>query len=111
MVQAAVHAGFGMASSPYRTIPGVIENVVTAFIAAASFTVFPAILSPRPWPVGVVMFTAGLVLQVAPAAYLIITTPYLRSRAPLAVAVIAATTVGGCLGLWLIRRLQREKRP
>ena len=100
-----------MAAPDYRTIPGVVENVVTAFAWGVSFTFFPAILSPRPWPVGLVMFAAGLVLQVAPVVYLFISAPYLRSRAPLAWAVITAGIVGGCLALWLIRHQQSARRP
>jgi len=85
------------------------ERVLTAFAAGVTVTVFPAMLSPRPWPVGVVLFTVGLVLRVSFVAHQVITTPYLRPRVPVVAVVIAANTFGGCLGLLLIRLLQRDK--
>jgi ribosomal protein S18 acetylase RimI-like enzyme len=111
MVQGVVQIGFDVAGPIYRTAPGVIERVVMAFAAGATLTVFPAMLSPRPWLVGLVMFTVGLLLRVSLVAYLIITAPYLRSRVSVVAVVIAATAVGGCLGLFLIGHLQREKGP
>ena len=110
IAQGVVHVVFdNMAGPTYRTAPGVTESAVAAFVGGATLTVFPAVLSPRPWAVEVIMFAVGFVWRVAPAAYLILTTPYLRPRAPLVAIVIAAGAIGGGLGLLLIRHLQRVR--
>jgi hypothetical protein len=109
IVQAVIQLLFDLAGPAYRTAPEMNERVLTAFAAGVTLTVFPAIVSPRPWPVGVVLFTVGLVLRVSFVAYQAITTPYLRPGVPVVAVVIAASTFGGCLGLFVIRHFQRDK--
>ena len=109
LVQGVVQLLFDLAGPAYRTAPGMNERVLTAFAAGVTLIVFPAMLSPKPWPVGVVLFTVGLALRVSYVAHQVITTPYLRPRVPVVAVVIAANTFGGCLGLLLIRLLQRDK--
>ena len=104
---ALVQLAFGMAGTGYRTMPGLLESSVVAFVSGATLTFLPAVLSPRPWLVGLVMLAVGLVWRVAPAAYLVITAPYLRSRAPLVAVVIAAAVLGGGVGLLLVRWRRR----
>ena len=79
-----------------------------AFAWALALTLVPAVVSPRPWAVGVVMFAVGLLIRIAPVVSAM-TTPYLRERLPsLAVALAAAIgahALGGGVGLYLIRVL------
>ena len=91
-----------------RTMPDVTETSVTTFVAGMTLTLFPAVLSPKPWPVGVVVFAIQLLLRVVPAAYIIISFEYVRPRAPGVVVAITANAVGGLLALCLIKYLQRD---
>jgi hypothetical protein len=108
VVLSVVDMGFAMSAGPYRTTPGVIEGATAAFIAGVTRTLFPAVVSPRPWPVGIIMFTLDLLLRAGPFAYMVMSYEYLRPRAPLAGVVVAAGAVGGCLGLFLVRRFVRS---
>ena len=81
---------------------------VSRCLGAFTFTWFPAILSPRPWPVGVVMFAVDLLFAVGPLADAL-RFPYMRERmlatgaaAPL--GAIGLGVLGGCLALLLLRR-------
>ena len=103
IVAAAFHYG-----ETYRTMPGVIESSVSAFATGLTFTLFTAVFSPRPWPVGVVAFAIQLVIRVVPVAYLLGTAEYMRPRAAVLVPVIAASAAGGLLALYLIGYVQRE---
>jgi hypothetical protein len=95
----------------------ITRDAILAFTLALTLTLFPAVLSPRPWPVGVVMFVVVLMLYVVPVVYPIMTTPYLRARLPsiagALTAIIIAHVLGGALGLWVIRFLAApvNKRP
>ena len=100
-----VDMGFAISAGPYRTTPGVTESSTLAFFAGVTRVLFPAVLSPKPWPVAIVMFTLDVLLRAGPFAYTVMSYEYLRARAPLAAVVVAAGAVGGCLGLFLVRRL------
>ena len=88
--------------------PSTSRASVLAFAWALTLTVVPAVLSPRPWAVGVVMFAVGLIIRVAPILSAM-TIPYQRARLPgLAAAfavIIGAHALGGGVGLYLIRRV------
>jgi hypothetical protein len=96
----------GMASGPYRRVPGVAESSSFAFIAAATRVLFPAVISPRPWPVGIIMFVLDFLVRVAPIANMF-RYDYMRQRLPALVPEIVpyvlAGVVGGVVGLYLVR--------
>ena len=82
------------------------------FVAGLTLVLFPALLSPRRWLVGVVMLAIGLALAVVPLAYNFLVLPYMRERllaggAGAALGMIAAFALGGGLALFLIRRSGR----
>jgi drug/metabolite transporter (DMT)-like permease len=99
--------GVGLPRSPASTA-GVTGAALLAFAWALTLTFVPAVLSPRPRAVGVVMFAAGLIIRVAPILSAM-TIPYQRARLPdLAVffaVTIGAHALGGGAGLYLIRHL------
>jgi hypothetical protein len=103
IVLAVLDMGFAMSAGPYRTTPGVAESSTLAFFAGLTRVLFTAVLSPKPWPVGIVMFTLDLLLRAGPFAYTVMSYEYLRPRAPLAGIVVAAGAVGGLTGLLLVR--------
>lgn len=90
------------------TTGGVIRGALLAFVWALALTVFPAVLSPRPWAVGVVMFAIGLLVRIAPVISALM-TPYQRPRLPalafFLTASIGAHALGGGVGLYLIRQM------
>jgi hypothetical protein len=96
----------GLSTSPQRAA-GVSRAALLAFAWAFTLTLAPAVLSPRPWVVGVVMFVLGLIIHVAPIVNAM-TIPYLRARIPgVAVALtvtFAAHVFGGGAALYLIRQ-------
>ena len=69
IVLAFVDAGFALAQAPYRRLPGVAESSTAAFFAGLTRVLFPAVISPRPWLVGIVMFALDQLLRVGPVAY------------------------------------------
>jgi hypothetical protein len=93
-------------------MPRISGDVIRAALFALPFgftlTFVSAMVSPRPWPVGVVMFALVLVISVAPAVSMM-TVPYQRTRLPSLVgaftAIFIAHASGGALGLYLIRSL------
>ena len=103
----AVYNAAGLPRSP-STPGGVARAALVGFTWALGLTLFPAVLSPRPWAVGVVMSVVALLVGVAPLVSILM-TPYQRPRLPsLAVvlaASIAAHAIGGGVGLYLIRQL------
>jgi hypothetical protein len=90
-----------------RSSPGEIHIATAAFIAAATRTLFPAVLSPKPWPVGIVMFALDFLLRAGVPAYRMISFEYVRLRATHFMTQIAADVIGGIagglLGLYLVR--------
>lgn len=107
----AVFDAAGLPPSSMSTV-GVAREAVLAFALALTFTLVPAIVSPRPWTVGIVMFAVGLIIRVAPIASAM-TVPYQRARLrSFAVALgvtLVAHAVGGIAGLFLIRRLAQPR--
>jgi hypothetical protein len=113
LVAGVLEAGLSMAGLPPvhpSTVRGMARPGVIMFVAGVTLTLFPAVLSPRPWPVGLVMFAIGLALRVVPAVYHIIATPYMRPRMLLVGLAIGINALGGCLGLYLIRRLELARK-
>ena len=109
---AFVDMGFAMSAGPYRTMPGAFEGGTGNFVAGVTRVLFPAMISPRPWPVAIVMFTLDFLVRAVPLAYSAISYEYLRPRAPLGALLVAVGTLGGCLGLYLVRRIMRSaERP
>ena len=76
---------------------------VLAFLSGVTFTLFPAVLSPRPWRVAVVLFSLAVLIDVAQIANAL-RYPYQRYRVPLAAAMNGAEALGGVLALFLARR-------
>ena len=76
---------------------------VLAFLSGITFTLFPSLLSPRPWRTALAVFALAILMDVAQlgsaAMY-----PYQRPRIPLAAAMMAAEALGGALALVLVRR-------
>lgn len=87
---------------------GMTRGALVAFGWALALSLFPAVLSPRPWIVGIVMFVLGLLWRVAPLYFL---QPYQRARLPNLVVYISVTTAGhvfgGGLALYLIRNMAK----
>ena len=113
LVAGILETGLSMAGLPPvhpSTVRAMARPGLITFVAGLTLTLFPAALSPRPWPVGLVMFAIGLALRVAPAAYHIIATPYMRPRMFLVGLAIGLNALGSCLGLYLIRRLPLARK-
>lgn len=98
-----VDMGFGIGGGPYRRTPGVTEGSTLAFFAGVTRVLFPAVISPRPWLVAIVMFAVDFLLRVGPVAYMLMSYEYMRYRAPEMYPYVAAGAVGGLLGLLLVR--------
>ena len=92
---------------PARGVPGVFQYSTEAFLAAVTRTLFPAVISPRPWLVGVIMFTLDFLIRTIPIAYQLINFEYMRYRAPGMYPYLAAGAVGGLLGLLLVRQVMK----
>lgn len=103
----AVYNAVGLPRSP-ASIGGVTRAALVGFTWALGVTLFPAVLSPRPWVVGVAMFAVALLAGLAPLISILM-TPYQRPRLPslavVLVASISAHAIGGGVGLYLIRNL------
>ena len=101
----AVFDALGLPRSPQNP-EAVMRLALSAFAWALTLTFVPAVLSPRPWAVGVVMFIAGLLLRIAPILSMM-TVPYQRARLPslavMFVATTAAQVLGGGVALYFIR--------
>jgi len=100
---ALINAGFNAYWGNPRVVPGLAEESTLAFFAALTRTLFPAVISPRRWLVGVIMFTLDFLLRAGPYAYQLMNYEYMRYRAPLIVTYVAVGAVGGFVGLLLVR--------
>ena len=113
IVSIIVDRVFAAASGPYRTSPHAPEIAIESFIAAATRTLFPAVLSPRPLPVGIIMFALDFSLRAGLPAYRALTYEYMRPRLAAAMPDImtdvVAGVIGGLLGLYLIRRVANRE--
>src|SRR6185503_6183799 len=98
-----INAGFNAYWGNPRVVPGLAEESTLAFFAALTRTLFPAVISPRRWLVGVIMFTLDFLLRAGPYAYQLMNYEYMRYRAPLIVTYVVVATVGGLVGLLLVR--------
>lgn len=103
VILGVVDAGFAMAQAPYRRVPGVTESSTQAFFAGVTRVLFPAVLSPKPWRVGIIMFALDTLLRAGPVAYMLLSYEYMRYRAPEMITYAVAGVVGGLLGLLLVR--------
>jgi hypothetical protein len=107
-----VFAAVGLPNAP-ETAGGIARGALGAFAWALTLTFVPAVLSPRPWAVGLVMFAVGLMIRVSPVVSMM-TVPYQRARlSSLAIAftaLIGAHVFGGGLGLFLIRDQALRRR-
>ena len=109
VVVGMVDEAMWMSSGNVRVGQAVKENAVLAFMAALTRTLFPAVISPRPWPVGVVLFVLDFLLRATPIVFALTGHEYQRARAlellPSVIPFIAAGVVGGLIGLYLVRRV------
>ena len=104
IVLAFVDAGFAISQAPYRRLSGAVESSIQAFFAGVTRVLFPAVISPKPWLVGIVMFALDFLLRAGPIAYMLTSYEYIRNRAPgMMVFYVAAGAAGGLLGLLLVR--------
>ena len=105
-VLGAVLNSVGLSSTSAESTEGVTRAALLTFASALTLTFVSAVLSPRPWVVGLVMFAVALMIEVAPLVSMM-TVPYQRERLPdVAVAfavVIMASVLGGGLALYFIR--------
>jgi hypothetical protein len=114
IVQGVLDAVYNAVGLPRSTasIGGVTRAALVGFTWALGATLFPAVLSPRPWVVGVVMSAVALLVGLAPLISIVM-TPYQRARLPslavVLVASISAHAIGGGVGLYLIRQLSPRK--
>jgi hypothetical protein len=87
---------------------GVTKAVLQSFAFGLTLTFVAAVLSPRPWIVGLVMFALGLLFRIAPVVSMMM-VPYQRERLPSLAgaftAIVIAHALGGALGLYLVREL------
>lgn len=91
-----------------RVGQAVKENATLAFISALTLTLFPAVISPRPWVVAIIMFVADFLLRIAPFVSIVVFGPeYQRARLPdvwpIVFEVAGAGVAGGLVGLYLVR--------
>jgi hypothetical protein len=86
------------------TVAGSVRTAVIRFVGGFTVTVFPALLSPRPWPVGIVMLAAGILVRLSTIAYGLAFMRYVPSRMFLVGGFMVVYALGGLLGLYLIRR-------
>jgi len=97
-----------MATGYVRVGQAVKENAMLAFMAALTRTLFPAVISPRPWVVAIIMFAADFLLRIAPFVSIVMFGPeYQRARLPevwpIVFEVAGAGVAGGLIGLYLVR--------
>ncbi|HTH02050.1 MAG TPA: hypothetical protein VL882_17375 [Vicinamibacterales bacterium] len=107
VILGVVDAGFAMAQAPYRRVPGVTESSTQAFFAGVTRVFFPAVLSPKPWPVGIIMFALDTLLRAGPVAYMLLSYEYMRYKAPEMITYAVAGVVGCCVGLFLLFLVRR----
>ena len=106
LVLRIVDVGFGMAS-PGPRYASVARDSTEAFFASFTRVFFPAVISPKPWIVGIIMFVLDFLLGAGPALYRIVSYDYMRYRAPEILPIVGASVVGGLLGLLLVRLVMR----
>lgn len=86
-----------------------VKTGIIRFVAGLTVTLLPAVLSPRPWPVGVVIFAIGLLMALSPIAYGVI-----KQVAPSLVLLegleLLEYALGAGLALFLIRHLGSAKQ-
>ena len=75
-----------------------------AFASGVTFTFLPAVLSPRPWRVALVMFALAVLMDAAQIGSMAMYA-YQRPRIPFAASILGLEAAGGLLGLLLVRRL------
>jgi hypothetical protein len=81
-----------------------------SFVSGLTFTLLPAMLSPRPWPVALGMFGLAVLMDAAQIGSMAM-YPYQRYRIPLAASILGLEAAGGLLALLLVRRLARPAAP
>ena len=95
-----------------ETTGGVSRAGLQASVWAFIVTFVPAVLSPRPWAVGLVMFVVSLLVRISPVVSMMM-VPYQREHLPsLAIAfavVIGAHALGGAVALYLIRNVSMTR--
>lgn len=101
---AVVQWGFDSYWGNPRPFPRMSEYATLNFAAGVTRVLFPAVISPKPWTVGIIMFVADVLLtRVGPYAYTMYRYEYMRYRWAEGPPLIAAGIVGGLLGLLLVR--------
>ena len=111
LVVGLLEAVFDAAGLP-RVHAFTLRAAASRFVGAFTFTWFPAMLSPKPWPVGIVMFAVDLLLAVGPLAWAL-RFPYMRERMlatgwGTALGAIGLGALGACLALSLLWRRGRS---
>jgi hypothetical protein len=88
----------------HPTTGGTIRTAVSTFAAGVTVTLFPALLSPRPWWVGVVMAGAALLWQISTLALGALFMRRLTLLFVIALGSILVYAIGAGLALLLLRR-------
>ena len=81
-----------------------------AFLSGVTFTLFPAVLSPKPRVVALVLFACGVISDLAQLGYFA-RFEYMRPRLPLAASMVGAEALGGVLAVFLVWRLAARANP
>jgi hypothetical protein len=104
IITGLVDEAFNMAAGGrQRLAPGLFELSALAFVAAFTRTLFPAIISPRAFVVGLVIAILDTAFRAVPVIELAM-HDFSRARVPFGTVILAAGVVGGGLALFLIRR-------
>lgn len=98
----------GLPQTP-QSAGGMVKTAVIRFVAGLTVTLLPAVLSPRPWPVAVVIFAIGILMALSPIAYGVI-----KQVAPSLVLLegleLVEYALGAGLALFLIRQIGSAKQ-
>ena len=108
MVAALIEALLGAAGlRAGRGSPNALAvGAALAFLYGLTFTLFPAVLSPRPRVVALVLFACGVISDLAQIGYFA-RYEYMRPRLPLAAAMSGVEAIGGLVAVLVVRHLTR----
>jgi hypothetical protein len=93
----------GLPNTP-QTTAGLVKSGILLFFGGLTVTLFPSVLSPKPWVVGIVLCVVGVLVEMSPLLMAVVAgTLRWSSLMIVAVVNVVAYAVGACLALLLIR--------